>query len=136
MSKHVHMLYMTKQKYIYVHVKQHTASFSFLKAVSSFTISRSFSNASVLYTYFPRMTSSHHSPTAVRSSLVTERVTGLARLPGGCRMTHTTCRVPSTPVYSVLSNPNTTSVEMYCHMYRVWFHFQLCMKTHRLQNTY
>ena len=30
-----------------------TASFSFLKAVSSFTISLSFSNASVLYTYFP-----------------------------------------------------------------------------------
>ena len=31
------------------------ASFSFLKAVSSFTISLSFPNASVLYAYFPCM---------------------------------------------------------------------------------
>ena len=38
--------------YMYIH-NVHTASFSFLKAVSSFTISLSFSNASVLYTYFP-----------------------------------------------------------------------------------
>ena len=39
--------------YIYIYsTLQHTA-FSFLKAVSSFTISLSFSNASVLYTYFP-----------------------------------------------------------------------------------
>ena len=36
---------------IQVHV--HTASFSFLKALSSFIISLSFPNASVLYTYFP-----------------------------------------------------------------------------------
>ena len=39
--------------YIYMYsTLQHTA-FSFLKAVSSFTISLSFSDASVLYTYFP-----------------------------------------------------------------------------------
>ena len=39
--------------YTYTCTKQYTASFSFLKAVSSFTISLSFPNASVLYTYFP-----------------------------------------------------------------------------------
>ena len=33
----------------YMYMYMHTASFSFLKAVSSFTISLSFSNASVLY---------------------------------------------------------------------------------------
>ena len=49
--------------HVYIHViflhcllvreKSYCTCFSFLKAVSSFTISLSFPNASVLYTYFP-----------------------------------------------------------------------------------
>ena len=51
-NDHMSMHIVEIHVHIYIRMR-HTASFSFLKAVSSFTISLSFSNASVLYTYFP-----------------------------------------------------------------------------------